>query len=440
MIDHDRITDRVNLQTIRLELRRAVGPLAVFIIGVIVAGASITYIFNNINGGIGSTHTVRFAIADATGVVPGRAEVRFYGIQAGTVQDASVSHGRAVLTVSVADKYGPVYRNARAELRPNTALQDMYLDIVTRGTPSAGIAEPNYIIPVNQTHSPTNLADVLNVFQPDVRAQMYNLIDQLGGGLQDRGQDLRLAFIQLMPFLEVVGGVSQQLAIRRQLTQGVVHDTAILAHALASRSTQLHDLITSGTSTLAALATQGGAPLRESIARLPGALQSAESLLSAYDALQPRLDPTIASLRPVADALPAGLHNLSALASSADPALVKLRTPLHRLVPLATALAPFYGHLAGALRQIQPQIPDLGIATTDLANCTTQLDEFFNWDASMSKFYDDKGPFTRGNFKYGFYTATTVKDTNFVHGAQCDAGQPIGAVPSPKYPGPPPAP
>ena len=80
---------------------------------------------------------MKFEMADVTGVVPNRAEVRFYGIEAGKITDAQLIDGHAVLTATVATKFGQVYKNATAQLRPNTALEDMYLDVTNRGTPSA---------------------------------------------------------------------------------------------------------------------------------------------------------------------------------------------------------------------------------------------------------------------------------------------------------------
>src|SRR5205807_620419 len=148
-------------------------------------------------------------------------------------------------------------------------LQDMYLDIVDRGTPTAGKASSSYAVPLSQTQSPINVADVLNTFKPDVRTQLYTMFDQLGNGLQDRGADLRRAFVLLAPFLQIAGNVSKQLAVRATLTKQLIHNAGSLSTVLASRSTQLHELIIDGTSSLQALSTQGGAPLRETVRLLP---------------------------------------------------------------------------------------------------------------------------------------------------------------------------
>jgi ABC-type transporter Mla subunit MlaD len=442
VIDRTRLTERINLSMVSIELKRAIAPLVTLAIGFAVAGASGYYIVTNINGGIGSTHTMRFEVGDATGVVPGRAEVRFYGIAAGQVTDVSLVHGHAVLTATVADKFGTVYKNAIAQVRPNTALQDMYLDVTNRGTASAGVAGSNYVVPLSQTQSPTNLADVLNTFQPDVRTQLYNMLGQLGNGLQGRGIYLRQAFTLLVPFLRIAGNVTQQLAVRADLTKGLVHNASVLSSTLASRSTQLHQVITAGTSSLEALSTQGGAPLRAAIRDLPRFSQTGYDTITAIGALAPQLTRAIVALQPVAQRLQPGLSDISALARSANPAVVKLQLPVKQLVPLADQLQPFSSNLAGSVNQIQPEVPTVDKLTSNVAACTLQINAFFNWDQSMSHTADSLGPFVRGNPIFGFYTLPFLQQssTTYSHGPQCAGGTPIAGVPIPKYNGPAPAP
>jgi ABC-type transporter Mla subunit MlaD len=441
MIDHDRLTERVSPAMLTLELKRAARPLLVLAIGFAAAAATGAYILSHLSGGVGSTHTMKFAVADATGVVPGRAEVRFKGIAAGTIESTDLVGGHAVLTVTVADKFGKMYRNAQAELRPNSALQDMYLDIVSRGTPSTGVPRSGYVVPLDQTHSPVNLAGVLNLFQPGVRAHMHDLINQLGNGLADRGADLRQAFINLAPLLKIAGNVAQQLAARALLTRHLVHNTGSLSATLAARSAQLHALITSGTTTLQALSTAGGTALRETIHELPPTLTDLQSALSAFDGLVPHLNGAIDNLMPVADHLPAGLHRLKTLAVSADPAVRKLQAPIVKLEPLANQLRPFSSHLAGALTKISPQVPAVDKLTTYWSECTKQIAYFWFWDQSMSKFFDAQGQMVRGNPQFGFYTLPTVKPGySLVNPEPCAGGSTIGGIPTPKYPGPSPAP
>jgi hypothetical protein len=119
-----------------------------------------------------------------------------------------------------------------------------------------------------------------------------------------------------------------------------------------------------------------------------------------------------------------------------------LQAPVRKLLPLATTLRPFAGALSNALTQIEPQVPAVDKLTTYAAECTTGLNEFFNWDQSMVKFADQQGPLIRGNALFGFYTLPITKQsgTTYSYGKQCDGGAPIAGVPTPRFNGPAPAP
>jgi ABC-type transporter Mla subunit MlaD len=318
----------------------------------------------------------------------------------------------------------------------------MYLDVVSRGTPSAGVAGPDYVIPIDQTQSPTNLADVLNLFQPDIRTQLNNILNEGGNGLQNRGADLRQALIEVAPFLNIAGNVSDQLALRATLTKELIHNAATLSGVLASRSTELHSLITNGDTTLAALGTENQAPLRQMIAQLPTALTSINSFWYDVDGILPHpLNATIDQLTPAVDELPTGLANLKRLGISADPAVRKLETPVVKLVPLAEQLTPFAKDLSVALKTISPQVADVNALTLATSKCTLEIQKFMSWDASMLKFRDVMGNDVRGNFNFGFYSLPGGESANYTYRQpQCAGGAPIGGVPTPEYSGPAPAP
>lgn len=438
MIDRSRLTERVTASLFVLELKRAARPLLLLAIGFIAAAIAGDYVLNNINGGVGSTHMMKFEVADATGVVPGRAEVRFEGIEAGLVNNVQLIGGHAVLTASVANKFGPVYRNATAAVRPNTALQDMYLDILNRGTPTAGTAGPSYVVPLSQTQSPVNLSEVLDLFQPGVRAHLYDVLDQLGNGLQDRGADLRLAFVDFAPLLKIAGQISTQLAARTDDTKELVHQAAELSSIIAGRTRQLRQVVVSGTSALQAVSTDGGRPLEETIHELPPTLAALGPTLQDVNALLPNLNRAVTNLEPVADRLPSALPELKAFATSADPAVEALRVPVQKLVPLSDALKPFAADLSRTLGDISPQTGYVDRITQDVARCPKQIDEFFNWTQSVGKYYDAFGSYPRAAFSVGFYTLPMDDNRAQTHPIkQCSGGSlPIGGIPTPLPPGP----
>lgn len=423
MIDRGRLTERVSWSLVKIELRRALRPLVVISVGFLVAILCGSYIRSNIEGGVGSTHQIRFEVADATGVVPERAEVRFKGIEAGRVDAVKLRDGRAVLTANVADKFGPVYRDAKIALRPNTALQDMYVDVLDRGTPAAGKASSSDVIGLQHTTSPVNLADVLNTFNPSVRAHLYDLLDQFGNGLEDRGESLRRAFAAFIPFLRDVGGISRQLGRRADLTRSLVHNTGVLSGTLAKRDRQLRTLIRAGATTLEAASARNGADLQATIHELPKTLASIDSAFTAVDGTLPAVNRAAGALRPVARDLPESLAGLRSIAKSADPAIRALRPPVADLMPLARQLRPLAGSLDSAFTALSPQIKDVDHISDSLAKCSKKkaLYTFFNWTSSVIKWRDAYGWWPRGDFGFGLDTSYVTKDPN-VHDLENCAG------------------
>jgi ABC-type transporter Mla subunit MlaD len=280
---------------------------------------------------------------------------------------------------------------------------------------------------------------VLNVFQPDVRTQLYNLLDQFGNGLADRGYDLKRAFALLAPFIKIAGNVANQLAVRADLTKEFVHNASTLSSILASRSTQLHDFVVHGTQTLQALATEGGTPLRDTIQEVGPSLHQVYEAWVALHNLQPNLTEALDRLQPVGSELPSALAALQKFSVAARPALQKLQAPVTELTPLADQLEPVSDDLSTSVTRIKPQVSDFDEVASGSAKCIDFLDEFFNWDASISKFYDDYGPFVRGDVHVGFYTLPGGTQANYVQDYQCDGGSTTPAN-TPKYDGPAPAP
>jgi ABC-type transporter Mla subunit MlaD len=243
--------------------------------------------------------------------------------------------------------------------------------------------------------------------------------------------------VDVAPFLQVVGDVSHQLALRADLTRRLVRDTSTLMGVLGSRSSQLRNIITSGTATLSALSTEGGVPLQQTIHELPVTFAALSPTLGKLDDLLPSLNSAIGSLTPVVNDLPTSLSNLRQLGTGADPGLRALRRPVTRLVPLVDKLRPFARTLNRSLTQISPQIDDVNTTTAALAPCIKDLRPFSDWDASITKLQDGFSTIARGNANFGFYSFPPAKQSNYIYAEPCAGnGPPLGGVPTPKYVGP----
>jgi ABC-type transporter Mla subunit MlaD len=422
----DHLSGRITKARLQLELRRSVRPALVVLLGALVALAGAVYIASRVSRTLlTSTYEMRVAVNDATAVVPGINDVRFRGVPAGTITDVDAIGTQPVLTVKLQKKYGKIYRDARAALRPNTALQDMYLDVLDRGTPAAGQVEGDTPLSANQVDTAVSINDVLAVFNADTRTRLRTLLDELGNGLEDRGARLRTAFVELAPLLEVAGSISKQVAERRPLAKRLVHNTAVLTTELGRRDRELRRLVRDGSTTLSTLQS-GARDLDATLLQLPRTLESTDASFTAVRGVLGDVDAAVRTLRPVARQLPGSLTALRRLAATAAPAVRALKRPIGELVPLAKAIVPVSADLSRAVGVLNPQIDTVDHLTKQLVNCKKGLQGFFQWDASMSKFGDTRGPVPRGNVVFGLQSSGVISDPNEYAPQACTPGQPIG--------------
>jgi ABC-type transporter Mla subunit MlaD len=432
----DRLTDRLSRARLKLELKRAIKPLIVSIVGVVAALGCAFYILENVAQTVyRSNREIGFTVSDASGVVGGgRQELRFKGIPAGVIDGVQLEHGQAVIDASLYSSFGRVYRNAYAVLRPATALQEMYVDILDRGSANAGVATTSSPLPLSQTTTSVQPGDVLDAFSPNVRGNLATLLTQLGQGLSDRGQALDTAFVQAVPFLQLAARLSRQLTIRSHETSELVHNVGTLTGALAQRQQDLHTLVEKTGTTLRTL--QDSSPgLSQTLAELPATLGGIDSSFAAVRGLLPSLNQALVTLGPVAGALPAGLHSVRRLTAVAEPAVRRLTPPVRQLVPLSQALRPLSVNLEQAVSLLEPQVPDLNHVVTSVAGCPVALQGFFQWTPSVTDMWGPDGPGVRGDFAFGLDNTELVQDPNVDASPSCAAGEPTGGVPGPTLSG-----
>jgi ABC-type transporter Mla subunit MlaD len=418
-----RRTRHLNRARLELELRRAVRPTVIVALSCALGIGIAIYIGLQVSGTLGeSTYKVRFAVNDVTGVKGGLNDLRIKGIKAGTIEKVELQGGQPYVVAKVRSKYGRIFQDAHATLRPNTPLQDIYLDVVDRGHPAAGRVTEAHPLAAGRTRTSVRVDDVLNVFQPDVRARMRLLLDGLGNGLADRGLSLRTAFVELTPLLKVAGNLSRQLDRRRPMTARLIHNAAVLTGELAQRDTTLRTLVRQGAAALSTLQA-GRGDLDATLRVLPQTLSAVRTSFAAVRGITGDVDEALVALRPVADRVEPALADVRKLNGSLSPAVTALGTPVRRLVPLSQSLRPLSANLQLALARLAPQIDTINKVTKTLAVCGDAVNGFFQWDASMVKYGDARGPAPRGNLATGSPASVYAVPA-------CAPGQAIGGRPA----------
>lgn len=429
----DHITERVNRARIRLELSRAIRPALVIALCVGIAAALTLYTISQVSPNVlADTYEAKFELADASGVAPGIHEVRFKGIPVGEITDLEIEGDRPVATVEIREEYGAIYRDARAQLRPTTALQDMFLDIVDRGTKAAGRADAGHPIPASRTTTPVKISEVLNVFEPTERRRLRTILDDLGRGMDDGGASLRAIFVEAVPFIDMAGDIARQLAERRPKVARLVRNTALLTGELGGREAELRRLVREGAGALGTLQA-GAGDLDATLRQIPPTFTRLDSSLGAVRGVLDEVDTAVGALGPVAEALPTSLTSLREVGGQATPAVRALQPPVRRLVPLARSLVPLSDRLDVALTTLLPQVDTVDKVTRGVAGCKQGIQGFFQWNSSMSKFGDARGPIPRGNVVVGAQSSSVLNDPNEYAPQACTPGRVVGGrVPTEK--------
>lgn len=426
----ERKSERVDRARIALEAKRSFRPLVVYAIGfAIFVFGGMGYVRSKLPGGqLGDAQEIRFVVDDASGITPGQSELRIKGIPAGVLSAVEMRGGRPIVSAKVREEFTPVFQDASLAVRPNTALEDNYADIVDRGSPAAGRATRDRPLRAEQVAASVQVEDVLNALQPDVRTHLGAMLDQLGRGLGERGDDLRAAFVKAVPLLRVAGRLTHELKERSRLTKSLVHDTALLTGELARRERGLRGLVRNGAVTFDQLAASAR-PLDATLAELAPTLRAVFTSFEALRGVLPDVDRAVEALQPVARSLPTALPAVRALGKSADPALDALRRPVDRLVSLARNLAPLARDLDAAVTALRPQMGAIDHVTKSTAGCGQAIQRFFQWTPSVFKFGDSRAHAARGDFAFSIDTASAARDPNVFIGKSCAPGAPKRATP-----------
>lgn len=344
---------------------------------------------------------VRAEFDDVKGVQAGRHHVRIAGVKVGVVKEIELDGTSPVLTLSIEEKYAPIYRDARMRIRPQTPLNDMYVVIEERGDPEAGELGPDEVIATEQTVEPVDISRVLNTFDDDARRRLATLMEELDEGLdEDSGRQLQLAFAELAPFLQAANRASGVLERRRRWMARFVHDFGNLTGSLARRDAELELLIRTGNATLGELAANDSA-LAATISELPATLTSLEDSFTRVRAAEDSLDPAFRALLPVANELESGLGSLQEFGELSEPAFRELRPAVNQLTPLLGELEPVSDSLKGSFARLRPRTGDVDRVTRDAEACLFPLQKFLHWSLSTWKLGDANAAYTRSNSTIG---------------------------------------
>jgi virulence factor Mce-like protein len=245
----------------------AAGILVTFVLVVIIGAVGI-----NLSSGLpfnlslgwppSSDYTLSATFSDANGVSKG-ANVLIAGAQVGQVSGVTIDHDKALVTMRIERKYGPLHRGTIAAIRYSTLLAQKYVEL----TPASGTATlaSGSTIPSSDTVTPVDFDQFLSGLDARTRQQLQVLVQQVGGGVAGREaainalvdhlsglsvqspptlDTLRQRDPQLASIITNLNSVATTLAASRDQLGGLVHNTSMVTQTLASNDRSLDSLLT----------------------------------------------------------------------------------------------------------------------------------------------------------------------------------------------------
>jgi phospholipid/cholesterol/gamma-HCH transport system substrate-binding protein len=304
-------------------------------------------------------------LATAQAVVAGQGQtVRVAGVRIGDIGGVSLKNGRAIVSMDIDDQYKHlIHTDATALLRPKTGLKDMFLEI-TPGSNSAPVAKANWTMPVRNTLPDINPDEIFSALDADTRDYLKLLVNGAGRGLQGRGNDLQEVFRRFEPTHRDLARVSSAVATRRSNLRRLINSLNLLNGELASRHTDVSQLISTSATVFRAFASED-ANISRAVADFPGALRQTTTTLGKVQTYANVLAPTADRLRPAVRALNTANHAIIPFARDTAPIL-------------RTKIRPFVRDARPVVRDLRPAASDLAKATPDLTKSFGVLNHLFN--------------------------------------------------------------
>jgi phospholipid/cholesterol/gamma-HCH transport system substrate-binding protein len=297
----------------------------------------------------------------APGVLPGQGNaVTISGVKVGEISGVSLQDGEAQLSMRLDARYGHVWPNATVLLRPKTALKDMVAELNPGSAKSGHELGQHATLDVSATEPDVNLDEILAGLDGDTRAALVSLIGNAGTALgKGNGRELASTLKRFEPLSRDAEQATKLVAHRRVQLRRLMGNLSTLATELGDRDKDLGQFVNASAAVFRHFSAQND-HLGQTLALLPGALQSSDNALVKLDDL--------------GSTLKTGLKALQPTAASLGPTLKETQPFFKQTTPvIEDSLRPFAREAQPVAHKLVPAAQDLAKATPDLDTLTRTL-------------------------------------------------------------------
>lgn len=186
---------------------------------------------------LSTVNSVRYRalFSEAGGLAAGN-DVRVSGVKVGTVDDVALSHGKALVTFSLATRVR-LGSETTAHIKTGTMLGARMLSVQPTGT---GTMHAYDIIPLTRTSSPYSLTDALSDFTGNTAGTDTASLNR---SLDTLSETIDRITPQLGPTFDGISRLSQSLNSRNESLSNLLKSAADVTRILSARSQQLNTML-----------------------------------------------------------------------------------------------------------------------------------------------------------------------------------------------------
>jgi phospholipid/cholesterol/gamma-HCH transport system substrate-binding protein len=349
----------------------------------------------------GSSYTLRANFADAGGLVTG--DVVLIGpARVGSVNSISLTPtGAAQVNMSLNSDASPLHEGTVAKIYEDSlsGIASKYVELEPGPTTAPEIPSGG-LIPQTHTYSQVNLDQLFDTLNPATREGLTNFIRGEAASLQGKGVQANRSLKYLAPGLESTSEVTAELTRYAPQFDQLITNGAEALQQLASKTTELSQLLSNTATATGAIARQSQA-LDEALTLLPGTLTRTSSTLAGLQTTIHTLEPLVAASKPAVRQLPLFVDRLGSLLDVAIPTVGALNDLIHNpsgtgdltqlalsTPSLARTAAVVFPQLIQEMNDSQAQLDYLREYTPDVVGALTNLGQ-------AGAYYDANGHYVR---------------------------------------------
>ena len=364
------------------------------LLGIVAALAAIAA-FAVLSTGAGEdssgVYKVRAIFQNASFVIPGE-QVRIAGVTVGKVADLDVAPDQnAIIDLEITEPgFGDWRQDAECIIRPQSLIGEKFVECTPTQPRPVGQAAPPplkkieegdgegmHLLPVSQTRRPVDIDLVGNTLRLPYRQRLALLINEFGGALAGRGQDLNKIIRSADPALAETDKVLKILGDQNQVLPHPAENSDTALAPLARDRAQVADFLTQAKETAQATAERRE-DLEANLQKLPTFLRELKPTMTRLGALSDEMTPVLKDLGRVAPDLNRLVLELGPFSEQATPALARLGDASDVGRDALVKTRPIIKDLRTLTATAKPVAEDLKALTTSLRD-TGGIERFMDY-------------------------------------------------------------